>query len=70
MGLRMKNYVLGVHWKIRVLGGGSSRKTDNKGGFKGELARKRGVVFFRVGGLIKSKTWETSLLEAFFEKSL
>ena len=61
MGLRMKNFdILGVHWKIQLLGG-SSQKTDIEGGtaykvglgkladLRGGLARKRGVVFLREG---------------------
>ena len=58
MGLRMKNFdTLGVHWKIRLLGG-ISRKTGIEGGLPkkeglgefadlggGGLARQRGVVF-------------------------
>ena len=59
MVLRMTNFnILGVHWKIPLLGG--SRKTNisrglpKNGGwtvccFKGGLARKRGVVFLRGG---------------------
>ena len=64
MVLKMKNFnVLGVHWKIRLLGeGGGSRKTNIERGLskkpplgqfadlKEDLARKRGVVFFRGGG--------------------
>ena len=34
MILRMKNFNdLGVHWKIRLLGGGGSQKTDIEGGY-------------------------------------
>ena len=33
MGLRMKNFnILGVHWKIRFLGGGGLLKTNIEGG--------------------------------------
>ena len=33
MVLRMKNFdILGVHWKIRLLGGKGSRKTNIEGG--------------------------------------
>ena len=52
MVLRMKNFnvlggshfnVLGVHWKIRILGGGGgSRKTDIVGG-GGGYPKKRGL---------------------------
>ena len=55
MVLRMKNFnILGVHWKIRLLGVGGSRKTNVEGGlpkkgalvslpiYGGDLARKRG----------------------------
>ena len=39
MGLRMKNFnVLGVRWKIRLLGGGFT-KNKNRGGV---LPKKRG----------------------------
>ena len=54
MVLRMKNFnILGVHWKIRLLGVGGSRKTNVEGGlpkkgalvslpiYGGDLARKR-----------------------------
>ena len=35
----MKNFkIMGVHWKIWLLGGGSSQKTD----IEGEIARKGG----------------------------
>ena len=67
MGLRMKNFnVLGVRWKIRLLGGGFT-KNKNRGGYYlkkggawtvcqgGEgLARKGGGVF--EGGLIPQCT--------------
>ena len=33
MGLSMKNFnILGVHWKIQLLDGGSSQKTHTEGG--------------------------------------
>ena len=60
MVLRMKNFnILGVHWKIRLLGVGGSRKTNVEGGlpkkgalvslpiYGGDLARKRVVVFLQ-----------------------
>ena len=70
MVLRMKNFnILGVHGKIRLLGGGPSWKTNIEVGdclkrgawivcrFKGGLARKRGVVFLKGGeGLIPQCT--------------
>ena len=40
MGLRMKNFnILGVHWKIRFLGGGGLLKTNIEGG---RVCLKRG----------------------------
>ena len=39
MGSRMKNFNMGVLWKIRFLGGGCSRKTN----IKGELSKKEGL---------------------------
>ena len=63
MVLRMKNFnIFGVQWKIRLLWGGGSWKTNiwgglpKKGGLgqfvdlRGDLARKRVVVFLREGG--------------------
>ena len=65
MVLRMKNFnILGVHWKIQFLEGGS-RKTNIEGGnclkrgawavcqFKGELGKKEGGggVFEGEGGV-------------------
>ena len=60
MGLRMENFnILGDRWKIRLLAGGSSRKTDiegglpKKGGFgqfadlREGLGKKVEVVFLR-----------------------
>ena len=50
MVLRMKNFnILGVHWKMRLLGVGGSRKTNIEGG----LPKKEGLgqfVDFRGGG--------------------
>ena len=64
MVLRMKNFnILGVHWKIWLLRGGSWKKQyrgrdclKREGGLglfadlRGGLARKKGVVFLRGGG--------------------
>ena len=63
MGLRMKNFdILGVHWKIWLLGGWSSQKTNIEGGlpekggawtvckFKGGLGKKEGDGVFEGGG--------------------
>ena len=61
--LRMKKFnILGVQWKIRLLGKGGSRKTNTEGGdflkrrglgefsvLRGDLARKRRGVFLRRG---------------------
>ena len=44
----MKDFnILGVHWKIRLLGKGSSWKTDIEGGLpkNGGLTRKMWVCF-------------------------
>ena len=61
MGLKMKKFkILGVYWKIGLLGGGSSRKTNIEGHclklghwtvcrFKGELGKKEGGGVFRGG---------------------
>ena len=47
MVLRIKNfYFLGVHWKIRLLGGGGSRKTIIEGG----LAKKGACIVCRFKG--------------------
>ena len=57
MGLRMINFIiLGVHWKIWLLGGKVHKKNNIEGGLpkKGgldSLARKN-VVVFLMGGLI------------------
>ena len=63
MGLKIKNFgVLGVHWKIRLLGGeftknryrgGDCLKREGLGQFadlRGGLARKRGWCFWWGGG--------------------
>ena len=53
MGLRKKNFdILGIHWKIWLLGGRSSQKADIEGGLpkKGAwtvIRFKGGVVFLR-----------------------
>ena len=49
----MKNYnILGVHWTIRVLGGGDSGKTDKEG----ELPKSGGLDSFQIkGGLGKKE---------------
>ena len=60
MVLRIKNFnILGVHWKIRLLGGRCSRNTNaerelpKKGGLdsllnsRGGLGKKEGGVFLR-----------------------
>ena len=62
MVLRIKNFnILGVHWKIRLLGGRCSRNTNaerelpKKGGLdsllnsRGGLGKKEGGVFLRGG---------------------
>ena len=61
MGLRMKNFnILDVHWKIWLLGGGSSRKTDidwglpKKGGLD-SLQFKRGLGKKEGGGVFEGE---------------
>ena len=39
MGLRMKNFISGIHWKIRFLGGCSQ-----KNNISGEFGKRRGGV--------------------------
>ena len=53
MGLRMKNFIIGFHRKIRILGGGEGfKKTIYRGKF---LKRGARTVFrFKVGGLAKT----------------
>ena len=47
MGLRMKDFnIFGVHWKIRFLGGGGSRKTNILGG----LPKKGGLDSLQIWG--------------------
>ena len=73
MGLRMKNFhILGIHWKIQLLGGWSSWKTGIEGGlpkkgawtvyrFKGGLARGGGCFWGGVDTLMLIIIWSTVL---------
>ena len=53
MGLRMKNFIIGFHRKIRIIGGGEGfKKTIYRGNF---LKRGARTVFrFKGGGLAKT----------------
>ena len=54
MGLRMKNFIIGFHQKIRILGGGEGfKKTIPRGNFLTRGAR----TVFRFKGERLAKTW-------------
>ena len=72
MLLRMKNFnILGIHWKIRLLGGGSQKTIEGGGGawtvcqFKKGLGKKEEDGSFEGGGwypnahyvLFSAKQW-------------
>ena len=55
MELRMKNFnILGVHWRIQLLGGGGSRKTNIDGGLS-KRGKAWAVCQFKAGGLGKKE---------------
>ena len=62
MVLRMRNFnILGVHWKIRLLGVGGSRKTNIEGGLPKKEGLGQFVDFREGGGLARKKGGDTPM---------